>query len=504
MDLNPIPLGTVPAGPLVFTIQAVPFLTFEGKIAVSVEPTITLTQIATAGLQWHRESDFTNLSDYSFATNVQFDETVQVEASAELGAGLKPSFKLYGVVGPFLEARAYGGVALSVAPFPECPVSFKTFAGGDLRVGGEITVFTNYLRFTSNPVFYEVTLSDKTLACEEDETPPTIPTGLSASAESSTVINLDWQSSTDNVSVSAYEVWRRDSNFGRPQLVAQVPGTRYFDKGLQSENEYCYYIRATDIAGNRSAIPSNLSCATTLKAEDNELPSIPNGVTGVAASTATIDLTWEASSDNEGVSGYIVLDYTTGEEDGYIVGETEALTVAIKDLNPDTEYCHAVFAVDRRGNLSDASETVCTRTKPKAEAEWTAFIGCQAREFLLEEKLEIEEDRNSRVEFAGQGNDYNGTALSYIFTGIYDQSSSILSADINWSFEGNSETRLDRFAANLSTGDSGIVLMDQVRRTGCDAQIQFVRDSNAASVKTQVGTDPVSSNNSSLGLLSEF
>src|SRR5205814_8670050 len=41
-----------------------------------------------------------------------------------------------------------------------------------------------------------------------DTTPPSVPTGLTASASSSSQINLSWTASSDNVGVSGYRVYR--------------------------------------------------------------------------------------------------------------------------------------------------------------------------------------------------------------------------------------------------------------------------------------------------------
>src|ERR1700733_11231156 len=47
-----------------------------------------------------------------------------------------------------------------------------------------------------------------------DTTPPSVPTGLSATAVSSTQINLSWTASTDNVGVTGYDVFRNGTQVG--------------------------------------------------------------------------------------------------------------------------------------------------------------------------------------------------------------------------------------------------------------------------------------------------
>jgi len=53
----------------------------------------------------------------------------------------------------------------------------------------------------------------------------TVPTGLTATAISSTQINLAWTASTDNVGVTGYRVYRGTT------LIATVTATSYSDTG---------------------------------------------------------------------------------------------------------------------------------------------------------------------------------------------------------------------------------------------------------------------------------
>lgn len=90
-----------------------------------------------------------------------------------------------------------------------------------------------------------------------DTTAPTAPSGVSASATSSTQISLAWNASTDNVAVSGYRVFRNGSQ------IADVPGTSYTDTGLSPSTLYSYTIVAYDAAGNTSQTSAAVN-ATTL------------------------------------------------------------------------------------------------------------------------------------------------------------------------------------------------------------------------------------------------
>jgi chitodextrinase len=95
-----------------------------------------------------------------------------------------------------------------------------------------------------------------------DTQEPSVPTGLDASAVSSTQINLTWNASSDNVGVAGYRIYRNSSS----SPIATVGNTSYGDTGLSPSTTYAYVVRAFDAAGNTSG-PSNTASATTLQPE---------------------------------------------------------------------------------------------------------------------------------------------------------------------------------------------------------------------------------------------
>ena len=95
-----------------------------------------------------------------------------------------------------------------------------------------------------------------TTGSESDTQDPTTPTGLIATAISSSQIDLSWTASTDNVDVTGYNVYRDGSHIDSTTL------TSYSDTGLSASTQYCYTVSAYDAAGNESD-PSNEDCATT-------------------------------------------------------------------------------------------------------------------------------------------------------------------------------------------------------------------------------------------------
>jgi len=89
-----------------------------------------------------------------------------------------------------------------------------------------------------------------------DTTPPTAPTGLTATSVSATAVSLSWTASTDNVGVTSYTVLRNGVAIG------SSPTTSFTDTGVSPSTTYSYTVKANDAAGNASA-PSSLLTVTT-------------------------------------------------------------------------------------------------------------------------------------------------------------------------------------------------------------------------------------------------
>src|SRR5581483_1647659 len=138
-----------------------------------------------------------------------------------------------------------------------------------------------------------------------DTTAPSAPTSLTALAANSTQIDLNWTASTDNVGVTGYRVERcQGTGCSTFTQIGTPTGASYSDRGLLASTAYSYRVRATDAAGNLSAYSNTASAATT--ASDTTPPTAPSNLTATAASSSQINLSWTASTDNVGVTGYLV------------------------------------------------------------------------------------------------------------------------------------------------------------------------------------------------------
>lgn len=117
-----------------------------------------------------------------------------------------------------------------------------------------------------------------TLKNVSDGIAPTAPTNLVTSNITINSVDLNWDASTDNVSVSEYEIYRDGG------LINSTTNLNYTDNGLTENTTYAYYIVAKDAAGN-SSNNSNTENITTAKVDfinevfSNYIKIYPNPIT---------------------------------------------------------------------------------------------------------------------------------------------------------------------------------------------------------------------------------
>ncbi|HEX9345183.1 MAG TPA: fibronectin type III domain-containing protein [Candidatus Acidoferrum sp.] len=209
----------------------------------------------------------------------------------------------------------------------------------------------------SNLSAYSSTASAGTPA-PPDTTPPTAPTNLTGTAASASQINLAWTASTDNVGVTGYMVERCTgagcSNFAQ---FAAPTGTTFNDTGLAATTSYSYRVRATDAAGNLSPY-STIATVSTMAGPDTIPPNAPTNLMVTAVSDTQINLVWTASTDNVGVTGYMVERCQGAACSNFVqISTPTATTFSDTGLTGTTSYSYRVRATDAAGNLSSYSST---------------------------------------------------------------------------------------------------------------------------------------------------
>lgn len=185
---------------------------------------------------------------------------------------------------------------------------------------------------------------------ETDTSPPSVPTGLADTAITESSIAVSWNASTDNVGVTGYDV---RVNGGTP---VTVTGTSRTITGLSASTTYAIDVRSRDGAGNTSLYSSSISVQTTAATGDSTAPSVPTGLTDTTIAEDSIAVSWSASTDNVGVTGYDV------RIDGGTPVTVAGTTYTFTGLTSSTTYAIDVRARDGAGNTSAYATAINVQT----------------------------------------------------------------------------------------------------------------------------------------------
>src|SRR5947199_7613727 len=107
--------------------------------------------------------------------------------------------------------------------------------------------------------------------------------------------------------------------------------------------------------------------AASTSAADTTPPSTPIGLTAAVVGSSGANLSWSASTDNVGVTGYIV------RRNGIQVATPATTSFADTGLSAATTYTYTVAARDAAGNTSpnstSVSITIADTTPPTTRSE---------------------------------------------------------------------------------------------------------------------------------------
>ncbi len=145
-------------------------------------------------------------------------------------------------------------------------VTDSTYTGGAPGMGFYIQGGSSSTN--SNFGFSAYSASD---GLKTDTTPPSTPGNLSATAVSSSQINLSWTAATDNVAVAGYQVFRNDNQ------IATTSSATFSDTTVSIGIQYTYTVSAFDAAGNVSVRSAPVAAATS-STLDTTPPSVPAGL----------------------------------------------------------------------------------------------------------------------------------------------------------------------------------------------------------------------------------
>ncbi len=201
-----------------------------------------------------------------------------------------------------------------------------------------------------------LTLTAPSRAGAADTTVPSTPTAVSAVAAAAAV-TLRWQPSTDDVGVRAYVV-HRDGRY-----LASVRATTIFtDRAVVSGRRYRYQVRAKDAAGGLSIPSASLTVVAAGPPADLLEPSVPKELRG-RADAAGVTVQWAPSSDDVGVSRYLVL------RDGLDLAATASTEYRDDTVAAGARHRYQVRAQDAAGNTSGESASLTVRAELEGAIE---------------------------------------------------------------------------------------------------------------------------------------
>jgi chitodextrinase len=134
--------------------------------------------------------------------------------------------------------------------------------------------------------------------------------------------------------------------WGALENVLQTSSAKYDALMNFISNNPCWWNACSTTSGTSTPTPS----------ADTTPQTVPAGVTGVAVSTTQVNLSWTASTDNVGVTGYNV--YRNGTK----IGTTSNTSYQDTGLSAGTTYLYTVSAYDSAGNSSAQASNVSVST----------------------------------------------------------------------------------------------------------------------------------------------
>ncbi|OWP84032.1 secretion protein [Flavobacterium davisii] len=181
-----------------------------------------------------------------------------------------------------------------------------------------------------------------------DTTAPTAPT-LSASGTTTTTTNLSWSGATDNVGVTAYNVYQGTT------LLGTTSSTSYNVVGLTAATTYSFTVKAKDAAGNISNA-SNIVSVTTSSNSLTYCTSKGNSTADEKIAKVVIGSINNSSTGTVGYENFTTLSTSA------IRGNAQTITITPSWASTTYPEGYAVFIdYNQDGDFADAGETVWTK-----------------------------------------------------------------------------------------------------------------------------------------------
>jgi transcriptional regulator CtsR len=374
----------------------------------------TASDIALSSGAARFQADLTSLADvdyYRVTAPTGTDGTLTVSVDARNLSLLAPKVSVYNASGVLLGQAAvgtsgYGTVATATISGLVAGQTYYVAADGATSDVFGMGAYVLDARFGTGSVAV-----------------PSAPTNLSASAASSSQINLVWQDNAANEAGYRVEQSTDGVNF-MPVATLGVNATSYSVTGLSASTTYYFRVRAYNSGGDSAS--SNTAQATT-QAATLTPPTAPSGLSATTASSSQINLGWQDNATNE--SGYLVERSTDGVNFTQVATlGTNATTYAMAGLSATTTYYFHVRAYNTGGNsswsnMAEATTQGVTISAPLAPSGLTATAASSSQINLAWQDNATNED-GYRIERSSDGVNFTlvttvgANAKSYAVTGL--------------------------------------------------------------------------------------
>jgi hypothetical protein len=233
--------------------------------------------------------------------------------------------------------------------------------------GDIVIAFTNGA--VNQPMFNGIEILGNSAICAAD---PSAPTGLTATASSSSIIGLTWNAVTPpaNCSINSYSVYGSTTSGFTPSssnlIASGVTGTTYSSTGLAASTTYYYSVEAVDLYGTSAASAQATATTSAASSCDSVPPTGPTGLTATASSSSVISLSWTAAPANPPctITSYSVYRSTTNgftpSSSTLIASGVTSTSYTNTSLAASTTYYYLVEALDSFGASAASAQASAT------------------------------------------------------------------------------------------------------------------------------------------------